>query len=188
MSIYTKKGDYGLTSLLDNKQVSKSDDRIGLVGEIDELTSHLGMVKASYPKKDIKAGIEQIQKNLQTLMSSVADQNNRKYKLKEGDVTYLEEEIDRLEGLYPKITEFVLPGENPLSAQIDVSRTVTRRVERTLVSTAKKYNIDSLSKKYINRLSDYLYVLARYTDYLLSDGSGIKESRSRFENKGEDSI
>lgn len=194
MSIYTKKGDYGKTSLLDTKHVSKSDDRIHLVGSIDELTSHLGIIKASHPKKDIREKIEQIQSNLYLIMASVADQHNRQYKLNEDEVTRIEEEIDRIQNFYPKITKFILPGENTLSAQIDIARTVARRVERTMASVAMKHNIDSVAKKFLNRLSDYLYVVARYTDFLLSGGSmeGNKETAvnspvltKKAEDKGE---
>lgn len=171
MSIYSKKGDYGLTSLLDAKQVSKSDDRIELVGLIDELTSNLGLVKAAHPKIEIKEGIEGVQKNLQIIMSSIADQYNRDYRLKETEVTKLEEEIDRLQQLYPEITEFVLTGNNMLSAQTDIARTVARRMERSMVRGAKKFNVDSIAKKYTNRLSDYLYVIARYTDHIMGNDS-----------------
>lgn len=182
MSIYTKKGDYGQTSLLDTKQVSKSDDRIHLVGVIDELTSHLGLIKASHPKKDIRNQIEHIQSNLQLIMASVADQYNRQYKINENEITLIEEEIDRIQSLFPKLTKFILPGDNTLSAQTDVARTVTRRVERTMAVVAKKHNIDTVAKKYINRLSDYLFVVARYTDYVLSGGNQETNNQATTNN------
>ncbi len=182
MSIYTKKGDYGQTSLLDTKQVSKSDARINLVGTIDELTSHLGIIKASHPKKDVREKIEQIQKNLHLMMASVADQYNRQYKLSEDEVVQVEEEIDRIQSFYPKLTKFILPGDNTLSAQIDVARTVARRVERAMAEVAKKNNIDQVAKKYINRLSDYLFVLARYTDHILSGGSQSSNNQAATSN------
>ncbi|NLJ90702.1 MAG: cob(I)yrinic acid a,c-diamide adenosyltransferase [Clostridiales bacterium] len=171
MSIYSKKGDYGQTSLLDTKQVSKSDDRINLVGTIDELTSHLGIVKASHPKREIRERITRIQQDLYLIMASVADQYNRQYKLSEEKVSQLEVEIDHMQTLYPKITKFILPGDNTLSAQIDVARTVARRAERVMALVAKKHNIDGNARKFINRLSDYLFVVARYTDFLLSGGT-----------------
>lgn len=181
MSIYTKKGDYGLTSLLNSAQVSKTDDRIKLNGDIDELTSHLGLIKASHPKQDIKNEIERIQENLKVIMAGVADQYNREYKIPESDVTHLEEEINHIEELFPKITAFILPGANPLSAQIDIARAITRRVERYMIEAAKKYNIDGVARKYINRLSDYLYILARYTDFLMKD----RETTSNPFNSGD---
>ena len=177
MSIFTKKGDYGVTSLLDSKQVSKSDDRIQLVGTIDELTSHLGLIKASHPKKDIKNRIEHIQENLKLIMAGTADQYNRDYRLKEEEITQLEEDILYLEGLYPKITAFILPGDNALSAQIDIARTIARRMERTMVQVSKVHSLDSKAKKYANRLSDYLYVVARYTDFLFNGGKSKEKNQ-----------
>jgi ATP:cob(I)alamin adenosyltransferase len=186
MSIYTKQGDNGVTSLKDSRNISKSDDRIQLIGNIDELTSNLGLVKASYPKQDIKLQVEQIQKNLQIVMAGIADQYNRNYKLKEEEVEQLEKEIDSLQQLFPPLTAFVLPGDNTLSAQIDIARTITRRAERWMNGVAKKYSVDNAARKYMNRLSDYLFTLARYTDYLLNPNqSNSNQHNSQKGIKGE---
>jgi ATP:cob(I)alamin adenosyltransferase len=170
MSIYTKTGDKGYTNLMKIQNVSKSDDRIQLLGNIDELTSSIGLVKAWDNREKIKFQLERIQKNLMTVMASIADPGNKTFILNEEETTYLEEEINRLEDSFPRKKEFVLPGSNSISAQLDVCRTVTRRAERWLIQVDKRFGVDKWSKIYMNRLADYLYMLARYTDYMLEEG------------------
>lgn len=164
MSIYTKGGDRGTTSLVRTKNVSKSDDRIQLVGTIDELTSHLGLVKTMLEDKDDIRILEKIQRRLITLMAGVADPYNRDYKIPEDAAEILEEEIDRMEELFQRPKEFILPGQCRLSAETDIARTVARRAERALAQVSVKFGADNGAKIYMNRLADYLYVLARYTD------------------------
>ncbi|MDF2941808.1 MAG: ATP:cob(I)alamin adenosyltransferase [Herbinix sp.] len=166
MSIYTKAGDKGMTSLAKTQNVSKSDDRIQLLGSLDELTSSLGLVKASETREEIRVELERIQRNLMTIMAGIADQFNKEYKMTEEETTHLEDKINQMEDSFPRKKEFILPGECIHSAQIDVARTITRRSERLLITVDKKFIVDSGSKKYINRLADYLYMLARYTDFL----------------------
>lgn len=166
MSIYTKTGDKGYTTLKKIQNISKTDDRIQLLGTMDELTSNIGLVKATITTKSIKTQLEYIQKNLMIIMSSIADQYNRQYVIMESQVKQLEEEINHLEDLFPRKKEFVLPGSNICSAQIDITRAVARRAERWLIQVDKKYNVDQNFKGYINRISDYLYLLARYSDYI----------------------
>lgn len=166
MNIYTKAGDKGYTSLAKIQNVSKTDDRIQLLGTLDELTSNIGLVKASETREAVRRELETIQKNLMIIMAGIADQYNKDYKLKTEDTLHLEEEINHMEDSFPRKKEFVLPGENIHSAKIDVARTIARRSERLLIGVDKKYNVDTETKKYMNRMADYLYVLARYTDYL----------------------
>lgn len=164
MNIYTKGGDKGTTNLVHTKNVSKSDDRIQLVGTIDELTSHLGLVKTMTEDADALRVLEKIQKTLITVMAGVADPYNREYKIDEDKTEFLEEEINRMEGLFQRPKEFILPGQCRLSAEMDIARTVARRAERALAAVSVKFGADNGTKKYMNRLADYLYVLARYTD------------------------
>ncbi|MDD3360081.1 MAG: cob(I)yrinic acid a,c-diamide adenosyltransferase [Hespellia sp.] len=171
MSIYTKSGDRGMTSLKGAQSVSKADDRIQLLGSIDELTSHLGVVKSQEDCVDMIPMLEQIQEKLITVMAGIADSYNQKYRLSQNDVAELEHEIDRLEALFPREKVFVLPGGCKASAELDVARTVTRRAERCMVDVAKRHSIDLMTKQYLNRLSDYLYVNARYVDYLHKSGA-----------------
>ena len=164
MNIYTKGGDRGTTNLVHTKNVSKSDDRIQLVGTIDELTSHLGLVKTMLKDEDTISFLEKIQRTLITVMAGVADPYKRDYRIDEVKTEYLEEEINRLEALFNRPKEFIIPGKCRLSAEMDVARTVARRAERALATVSVKFGADNGAKKYMNRLADYLYILARYTD------------------------
>lgn len=173
MNIYTKGGDKGMTDLVHTKNVSKSDDRIQLVGTIDELTSHIGLVKTMLNDGDILHFLEKIQKTLIKVMAGVADPYNREYKIHDEKTELLEEEIDRMEGLFNRPKEFILPGACHLSAEIDVARTVARRAERALAAVSVKFGSDTGTKKYMNRLADYLYLLARYADAREQEGRSL---------------
>lgn len=176
MGIYTKTGDQGTTTLVNANHISKSDDRIELLGTIDELTSHLGIVKAASDDAGLKEFLERIQQNLMTVMAREADFSNRSYRLGPDEVKVLEEEIDRLENSFLREHQFILPGGCPRSAQIDVARTVARRAERRLAPVDRKYGSDPVIRQYMNRLSDYLYVLARYTDALAKEAPAAKNA------------
>ena len=164
MNIYTKGGDKGTTSLVHTKNVSKSDDRIQLVGTIDELTSNIGLVKSMLKDPDIIQNLDKIQTTLITLMAGVADPYKRDYRIRDEETDFLESEIDKLESLFDRPKKFILPGACRLSAQTDVARTVARRGERALSAVSVKFGADNGAKKYMNRLADYLYVFARYMD------------------------
>lgn len=176
MKVYTKNGDAGITSLVHTRNVPKSDDRIQFVGTADELNSQIGLVKSQMTDGQTRTFLEEIQNTLMMIMAGVADPFNQKYKLKEESVSVLEQEIDRLEGLFNRRQGFVLPGENPLSAQIDIARTVARRAERALAAVSIKFGTDTGAKKYMNRLADYLYILARYTDDQAADNKMSAQS------------
>lgn len=180
MNIYTKNGDKGTTDLVRTKNVSKSDDRIGLVGTIDELTSHIGVVKTLLADGETIRMLEKIQETLITVMAGVADPYNREYHINDDKTQLLEEEIDRMEGLFDRPKKFILPGGTRLSAETDVARTVARRAERALASVGVKFGADTGAKKYMNRLADYLYVLARWED---AKNSGKAEEAVGTEQK-----
>lgn len=165
MSIYTANGDKGTTDLVHTKNVSKSDDRIQLVGTIDELSSHLGLIKTMMSEADDIRFIENIQRTLNAVCSGVADPFNREFRTEDDRTGQLEEEISRLEGLFhcPE-EENILPGSSRLSAELDIARAVARRAERDLAAVSVKFGADNGAKKYMNRLSDYLYVMARYME------------------------
>lgn len=164
MDLYTKNGDKGTTDLFRTKNVSKSDDRIQLVGAIEELNSHLGLLKTMMEDKEILRTLEKIQATLETVMAGVNDPYNREYHISDDKTEFLEEEIGRMETLFDGSVKFVLPGGSSLSARIDLVRSVARRAERVLAAVSVKFGADTGTKKYMNRLSDYLYVLARYVD------------------------
>lgn len=185
--IYTKSGDKGMTSLMKIQNVFKDDDRIELLGAIDELTSNLGLVKTLELEEKIKTQIVHIQQNLMTIMAGIADSYNQEHKLKEEEILVLEADIDELEALFPREKRFILPGDNRISAQLDVARTVTRRAERWMVCVDRKFGVDKNAKRFLNRLADYLYVTARYIDYLNKDGKEREEKqeyRKLQEQKG----
>ena len=165
MSIYTANGDKGTTNLVHTKNVSKSDDRIQLVGTIDELNSHLGLIKSMMSEADDIRFIENIQRTLNAVCSGVADPFNREFRTEDDRTGQLEEEISRLEGLFhcPE-EENILPGSSRLSAELDIARAVARRAERDLAAVSVKFGADNGAKKYMNRLSDYLYIMARYME------------------------
>ncbi len=177
MNIYTKNGDRGTTDLVRTKNVSKSDDRIQLVGTIEELISHLGLVRTMMKDQDMIHFLEKIQGTLTAAMAGVADPYNREYKLGDERTELLEQEIDRLSGLFQEPSGMILPGKNRLSAEIDITRAVARRAERMVAAVSVKFGADNGTKKYMNRLADYLYVLARYTD-ATEDNGEIKVDNS----------
>ena len=161
MNINTKNGDGGMTSLVHGPSIPKSDDRIELLGTLDELMSHLGLVKAKWNSEQEKNMLESVQKALRLIMDLTEDPHNRKNRLEEGAVEKLETEIGRLKETLPVREGLVLPGANSLSAEVDVARSVARRAERRLSTVSIKFGSDAVARKYMNRLGDYLYVLAR---------------------------
>lgn len=165
MSIYTKKGDSGKTSLMNGISISKSDDRIELLGTIDELNSAIGLAKvlADEPLKD---NLSEIQRELMQIMAGIADPGNVKYRVSDEQTKALEKDIDSMEASFPRTREFVLYGGCEQSARLDMARAIARRAERRFQKTAQFYGADPKALQYINRLSDYLYMAARYVDYL----------------------
>lgn len=164
MKIYTKNGDSGKTSLMNGISVSKSDDRIELLGTIDELSSNIGLAKV-IADQSLSGRLSQIQKELIQMMAGIADPRNLDYRFTKEETLALEEEIDRLESLFPRTKEFILYGGCEQSARLDVARAVARRAERRFRKVAQNYGADSKALQYMNRLSDYLYIAARYADY-----------------------
>ena len=136
MKIYTRKGDNGRTSLLDGKSVLKTDDRIELLGTIDELNSHLGMAKV-LAGEDLRRELTHIQRLLMGIMSGIADPMKREYRFDEKETEKLEAWIDRIEDSFPRIKDFVLYGGCEESARLDVARAVARRAERRFRTVAQ---------------------------------------------------
>lgn len=173
MNIYSKNGDKGTTNLIHTKNVSKSDDRVQLVGDIDELNSYLGLVKTMLQDADAVRTVEKIQTTLLMIADGVADPFKREYRVDDDRTEFLEEEISRMDEKLPHSEKMQLPGQSRLSAEIDVARTVARRAERTLAAVSVKFGADNGAKKYMNRLADYLYTLARYTDTQNEEKSAV---------------
>lgn len=163
MSIYTKTGDEGRTSLMNQVGVSKWDDRIELLGTIDELSSQIGLAKAAAPDS-LKERLSRIQRELIQMMAGIAEPGNREYRFTDGHIAWLEAAIDEQEASFQRPKEFVLYGGCERSARLDVARAVARRAERRFWKVEKAFGADKKAVQYINRLSDYLYVEARYAD------------------------
>lgn len=160
MKIYTKTGDKGQTSLVGGRRVSKANVKIEAYGTVDELNSSLGIIAAS--SKEYSDFIKSIQHKLFNIGSTLAAEEDLDFELpsiEQEDITVLEKEIDRLTKLLPRLKNFILPGGSVLSAHTHVSRCICRRAERRVVELADQdYTIHI---QYLNRLSDYLFILSR---------------------------
>jgi cob(I)alamin adenosyltransferase len=166
--IYTKTGDLGTTSLIGGTKVSKSNLRIETYGSLDELNSHLGLLIDTCEDEVSRKTLKEIQDRLFTIGSALACDPDKESKmkipdLKESDVEFLEKEIDRMNDTLPEMKHFILPGGHVAVSNIHIARCVCRRVERCCVNMYDhQLFIDPLIIKYLNRLSDYLFVLARF--------------------------
>ena len=173
LKIYTKTGDAGKTSLIGGTKVPKSHLRIETYGTIDELNSYIGLVGDMITDTQSKTVLKEIQDRLFTIGSSLACDPDKEPlmkmpDLKETDVELLEKEIDKMNEVLPPMKFFVLPGGNVAVSTIHVVRCVCRRAERLCVNMQEhELFVDPLVIKYINRLSDYLFVLARFSAFKL---------------------
>lgn len=174
MKIYTKTGDAGKTSLIGGTKVPKSHVRIESYGTVDELNSYIGLVNDYLTDEHSKATLKEIQDRLFTIGSSLACDPEKEPlmkmpDLKEEDVALLEIEIDKMNKVLPAMKNFILPGGHLAISTAHVARCVCRRAERICVAMQQEEMfIDPLVIKYINRLSDYLFVLARFIGHLLN--------------------
>ena len=164
MEVYTGYGDKGMTDLSHTKNVSKSDDRICLMGSVEELMSHIGLVRVLVDDVDVVRMLEKISETLKKIIDGVSDPYNREFKVSEDRTELLEEEVGRMKEIFSGEKLPILPGDSRVAAEVDVTRAVARRAERELALVSVKFGSDTGAKKYMNRLSDYFYVLARYVD------------------------
>ena len=165
MKVYTKHGDKGMSSLASSgMQLFKSDERFDALGTIDELTSQIGLAKVLVREEALRLGLTRVQRDLMTLMAGVADARNAKYVITDEEIAFLESEMDRMDEALPEEFHFILPGGSEVSARLDVARTVARRAERALVTMDRRFSTQGNYKAFINRVSDYLYIMARYLD------------------------
>jgi cob(I)alamin adenosyltransferase len=167
VKIYTKKGDDGTTQTFTGNKVSKNSSIMHAQGVIDELNAVIGLA-LTYSKHDyIEEILNQVQSDLFVIGSEITlSENGEENKIKIADVriNYLEEAIDKMEEKLPKLKHFILPGGSKISASLHLARTVCRRAERDIVGFIEETNLKTLSLKYLNRLSDLLFVLARYAN------------------------
>ncbi|MFN8243987.1 MAG: cob(I)yrinic acid a,c-diamide adenosyltransferase [Ferruginibacter sp.] len=173
IKIYTKTGDLGKTSLIGGTKVPKSNLRIEAYGTVDELNSFIGLTADLLPDDHSKKVLKEIQDRLFTVGSSLACDPEKEPAmkipdLKETDILLLENEIDRMNQVLPDMKWFILPGGHQAVSTAHVTRCVCRRTERICVHMQEmELFVDPLVIKYLNRLSDYLFVLARYAGHLL---------------------
>lgn len=168
MKVYTKTGDNGTTSLVGGKRVKKNDPRVEAYGDIDELISYIGIVRSMAQSAHEKETLLQIQTNLMLISAHFAsDGSNKKLKeIKDSDILFLESEIDKMTAVLPPQNAFIIPGSPDIASHTHVARTICRRAERHATIVAEKaVEKDPLHTglRYINRLSDYLFVLARFS-------------------------
>jgi cob(I)alamin adenosyltransferase len=170
MKIYTKTGDKGMTSLIGGTKVPKSHLRIEAYGTVDELNSWVGLCKDLLSDETNRGILQEVQDRLFTIGSSLACDPEKEPKmkipdLKEEDISLLEKEMDRMNETVPPMRNFILPGGHPTLSQLHIARCVCRRAERCIVRLEDE---EAITIKYINRLSDYLFVLSRYTGHQMN--------------------
>ena len=169
MKIYTRTGDTGETSLFDGTRVGKHDPRVDAYGEVDEASAWLGLARASNLDPALGDAIVHIQRDLFALGAQLADPADKmadrvtKAIVSDADVARLEQLIDRLDAELPPLRRFILAGGTPGGAALHVARTVCRRAERRIV--ALQPPVDPVLVRYVNRLSDLLFVMARVANH-----------------------
>ncbi|MEO6599123.1 MAG: cob(I)yrinic acid a,c-diamide adenosyltransferase [Polyangiaceae bacterium] len=176
MKIYTRTGDAGETGLFGGARVGKDDPRVEAYGTVDELNSCLGVVRMLAPSAQTDAALQQIQSDLFTLGAELACVPGKEDKLRmtsvgDADILRLEAWIDRSEAPLEPLKNFVLPGGSPAAAELHRARTVCRRAERRTLTAGRSSTVRAEIVIYLNRLSDLLFVFARYENHV----SGIAD-------------
>ncbi len=176
MKIYTKTGDGGKTSLLGGSRVAKYHLRIESYGTVDELNAHVGMLRSMKIGENLTSDLINIQDRLFTIGSNLASEpGERKFKIPEisdKDIQFLENKIDEMDEELEPMKNFVLPGGHTVVAQAHITRCVCRRAERIVQHLSAESDVKEVITIYLNRLSDYLFVLSRK----LSKDLGVKET------------
>ncbi|MBK8807723.1 MAG: cob(I)yrinic acid a,c-diamide adenosyltransferase [Bacteroidales bacterium] len=165
MKIYTKGGDKGTTSLFGGTRVPKYHIRLEAYGTVDELNAHIALLRDSVSDRELEEILLQIQYRLMSVCASLAnetvDKQNRIPEINEGDIVFLESQIDLIDSQLEPLKSFVIPGGHPVASICHIARTVCRRSERNIVKLSEEVEVSELIIKYINRLSDYLFILSR---------------------------
>lgn len=172
MKIYTKKGDQGITSLFGGTKVDKNHIRIEAYGTVDELNSVLGVILTHSLSDDGRRIVNELQHQLFILGADLATPLTKKAKIErvgKTEIEILEQWIDDLDEKLPPLTTFILPGGSPAGATLHMARTVCRRAERKTVTLKQKDDISDHSVIYLNRLSDLLFVLARFENHVAGE-------------------
>lgn len=168
--VYTKTGDAGKTSLVGGMRVAKSHARLDAYGTIDELNSFVGLLICEIKEEDVLSVLSFIQHKLFTVGSYMATETEALSPkaasiIKDTDIELLEKEMDRMDSELPPIRQFVLPGGSESASRAHVCRTVCRRAERCIYRVKEEYPVEDYILKFVNRLSDYFFILARKECY-----------------------
>lgn len=168
-TIYTKKGDSGMTSLASMQKVSKTNLRLKTYGTVDELNAHLGVVLSLDCSAKTQHILTELQHSLFNLGSDLAFENGTHpeglKRIDENDISFLEKHIDMMDQELPTLRQFILPGGCLSAAHLHVARTVCRRAERLLVEFLEHNHCNPFLLPFLNRLSDLLFVMARYENF-----------------------
>jgi len=162
--IYTKAGDAGQTSLFGGRRLSKHHLRIESYGTVDELNAYVGLLRDSTEDESVREVLKNVQDRLFTIGANLASDPDKEISapdLEEADVEGLEKEMDRMEESLPPLKNFILPGGHTTVSFCHIARTVCRRAERLIVALAHEEEVPEIILKYMNRLSDYFFILAR---------------------------
>ena len=174
--VTTKTGDKGKTALADGSRVSKDSLRVHCLGSIDELNASIGFAAVLLPKKP-EIDFKSIQNDLLNIGAEISIPISEKDFLDQDRIDYLDKKIELINNDLPPLKEFILPGGNDVCSRIHLARSICRRAERDLVSLNNKEQISPEILQYINRLSDYLFVVARLL-FRISDSDEIQWERS----------
>lgn len=166
MKIYTKTGDKGQTGLYDGTRIDKDSMRVESYGTIDELDSSLGFARNFIEDTEVVEIVYKIQRDLFDVAAQLAtiDKSRIPKEITEDKVKYLEEIIDLYIEKIPKIDKFIIPGSNKACAALHVSRTICRRAERRILTLSRHEEVSPMLIKYVNRLSDCIYAMARFLE------------------------
>jgi cob(I)alamin adenosyltransferase len=168
--VYTRTGDHGETSIVGGIRMKKSSERLEAYGSVDELNAQLGLLAAMLPEGENRSMILRIQNTLFSVCTNLATDQSRtplyeSARLPEGEIALLENEMDKMMSSLPDRQGFILPGGTLAAAQAHVCRTVCRRAERRIVALAEVAQVSPEVQQYVNRLSDYLFVLAKIINF-----------------------
>lgn len=183
MKIYTKTGDKGQTALVSGERIDKDDQRIEAYGTVDELNSFIGLANSCLGMRDedLKEDLTKIQHHLLDIgaeLASLSDKKTARVKVPhvtEKKVTWLESSIDRYDKELTQLTQFILPGGDEVASQLHVARSVCRRAERCVITVQKSREVNSELIKYLNRLSDFLFTVARVINMRAGNGDVVWE-------------
>ena len=177
MKIYTRTGDTGETGLYGGERVPKSSLRVEAYGNVDEASTFLGLARASIMDRDLDRILEQLQSVLFELGADLATPHNARQREKLAPIT--EDDVTWVEGVIDPLTSFVLPGGDPAAAALHVARSVTRRAERSAVALMDAETINPDTVKFLNRMSDLLFSLARVVNTRTGVSENLWKARSR---------